>query len=177
MKRTKRLDLNKKRREKQFKDVILTIALGIIVAGGSLSLNSLINPKVTEAETITPSFEYKEELHIDASISLKIESKCNLSFYSYKTGSLVQTPEIYAQRLVKFDCSDKQVLTRIAYYESEWGKYTVNPINPYVHGIYQVLDTTIDFCHDNGVDGLENCVLYVYRNYRDWFESATTYNF
>lgn len=98
-----------------------------------------------------------------------LPTPCDLSFYSYKINSPVQTPEAYKETIKDLPCEDQKLLTKLAHYESEWNPNSVNPSNTYARGLYHVLPTTRDFCDVRGINTERDCALFVIKNYPSWY--------
>jgi hypothetical protein len=134
-----------------------------------------------EAATFEPiSYVEPEIVEIVEVAPIVVEEVCNLSFQSLKPADIyknivVTPPAEFSSNLGHYSCKEQQILSRLAWYESEWKSDSVNIDNPYANGYYHILPTSREVCYNNGVQGYEDCALWIYNNFRSWFLSVTTY--
>lgn len=117
----------------------------------------------------------KKEDDLKLVIQTYLANICDLSFTSLKDGTTVNAPDWFIARIKGYSCREKKVLTRLAYYESN---FNPEAVNGWFYGLYQIgQGDTKDTCIRNGrYDSDEDCALFLY-NYNKYsqFETVATY--
>lgn len=178
-------------RLREFKDKAYTVALFIVIGmlilfvrENNIAKNKINFVPVVEASEVISYPEVNEEIIEvvetipETHIGMTVE--CDLSFQSLKDADIyknitVTPPEGFKSRISAYSCEDQKLLSRIGWYESEWKEESVNPENIYANGLFHILPTTVEFCANNGRTTLEDCAIYIARDWTSWFPSITAH--
>lgn len=141
--------------------VLISALFGLILIG---------SPKSVVSAFLVDSVKFNSvELEKLAYKPLDVQH-CGLSFYSYKNNKTVNPPAHFVDNISRFSCEDKKLLTKIAHYESEFGKFLVNEQNTYATGFYHVLPTTRIECSSKyGINDEAECALFVIKKFPKWY--------
>ncbi len=147
--------------------LLILILIAVPFVSKAAAFNMGVDEVITQYKVQLAKEEELERAKEKARRNLMI---CELGFYSNNSG-WVSPPEWYKEEIKDYSCRDKQVLTKVSWYESSW-----NPgaKNGWFEGLYQIgSGDTRDYVNSIGLYDDHEIAIWIYNNYPSWFESVT----